>query len=138
MWKAIPAKSGISRIALHICIKIGTWTFKYMLPQINQYTNLLKNNFYQIYAKYHTGMFIVYTTVHIKFCVYNILQKYFATGECEFDLAHYWIYLPGIYLYMFDIWHCILFGIRLHLWLHSAINTKQNTRPNLILSWFSF
>lgn len=89
MWKAIPAKSGISRIALHICRKICTCTFKYMLPQINQYTNLLKINFYQIYAKYHTGMFIVYTTVHIIFCVYNILQKYFATGECEFDLAHY-------------------------------------------------
>lgn len=79
MWKAIPAKSGISQIALHICIKIGTCTFKYMLPQINQYTNLLKINFYQIYAKYHTGMFIV--TIYY---TYNILRvQYFAEIFCN-------------------------------------------------------
>lgn len=56
-----------------------------MLPQINQYTNLLKINFYQIYAKYHTGMFIV--TIYY---TYNILRvQYFATGECEFDFIEY-------------------------------------------------
>lgn len=105
-----------------------------MLPQINQYTNLLKINFYQIYAKYHTGMFIVYTT-------YNILRvQYFAEIFCN---RWMWIWFSAllnipIYLYMFDTWHCILFGISLHLWLHSAINTKQNIKPNLILSRSSF